>query len=238
MTQFTTDNMSSLAAVPLAWPGGWLVTFQSGNAGMCHQLYVNGSLASWTDTPQERSFVLDVATCQRQIAVAAVEPASVSQDFSALLPAEAGRPSWIYHRQIARSRELPPGSRVEILDDHATGRIDDQPLASVEVWPEWGPAWSNGPWDGFGFGGVGGTDVGTGAFGTGPLGVDQGLVVLQVPIKEEGTHRVILRAVLPDGSQSTAIEESVEVALPPAPPQSIDILGYDISTSTLTLQIQ
>lgn len=238
MTQFTTDNIDSLAAVPLGWPGGWLVTFQSSNAGMCHQLYINGCLASWTDTQQERSFVLDAANCPRQIVVAAVEPASASRDFSSLLPAEAARPSWVYRRQIVRSRQLPPGSRVEFLDDHATGQLDDKPLASVEVWPEWGPAWSDGPWDGYGFGGVGGTDSGSGAFGSGPFGVDQGVVVLQASLKEDGLHRVALRAVLPDGSVSPLVEDSVEVTLPPPPPQSIDILGYDIPTSTLTLQIQ
>ncbi|RPI60336.1 MAG: hypothetical protein EHM48_07425, partial [Planctomycetaceae bacterium] len=117
MPQFTTDNIYALAAWPMGLPRGWRVTFQSDNAGMCHQLYVNGRLVDWTDSPTQRSFSLEAADHPRTIVIAAVEPGDAGSDLSALLPAQACEPNWIYRRKFTRSRQRPAGSKVEIVGD-------------------------------------------------------------------------------------------------------------------------
>ena len=237
---FTTDNIDRLQAMPLDRPRGWEVRFRSGNAGLHHQLYVNGRLADFTDTPQQRAFILPEQPAPAALCVAAVAAAKRRTDFGALLPGDA--PAWVYCAEIVQNLAHPAGSRVELLTDHATGELDETPAAVRDLWPASSPRWGFGESafarGGFGYGGVGAPGLGRGAFGAGPFGMNAETVPLTTALAEPGTHEIALRTVSPDGRTVDAEPTAFEAAPPPAPPAGLSAVAYDPQTDTLTLRIE
>lgn len=219
MNQFTADNIDQLAALPLENGRGWNITFQSGNAGMCHQLYVNGDLAQWTDDPGQRNFVVESADSPRQIAIAAVDADNRETDFSSLFQP----PSWVQRISTARLPDYPDGARVLVLGKNASGQTNPFPLAWADYWP----AWMVRQVPGFG----------VGAFGA-VFGVDPDVLILSVPLATEGTHRLVLRTAYPDGRWADSEVLEVTVAPPPPPAESVSVVAFDPRTSTITLNIQ
>jgi hypothetical protein len=242
MNDFTTDNIDRLEAEPLDWPGGWRVTFRSAHSGMHHQVYLNGCLADWTDHPDQRSFLVQADGVPRQVVIAAVSARVRSIDMSSRLAASFRQPGWVYRVAIGRSPRYGPGTRLAIHGDHAAGRLDPAALDAREVWPPSAPRWAWGEdlfgMGGFGYDGTAAPGLGMGAFGAGLFGLDEVLVYLAAALAEDGEHRIVLRAVAPDGSYAQAEPITATAHPPPLPAGGCRVSGYDAQTDTLTLQIE
>ncbi len=239
--EFTIDNIDNLQAIPLNGSDGWAVSFYSENPGMYHQLYINGQLAQFTDTTDQRTFnTKDEATGSR-IAVIAVDQEYLATDFSHALPADHGRPCWVKSVQLIRDIALPAGTIVSLLTDHTTGQIDPAPLASQQVWPAWNPRWAWGE-DAFGHGGFGydgylSPGAGQAAFGAGMFGFGADIISLSGLLLTEGDHQLVLRTTGPDG-QFTDQQLSQKIATPPPQPcEAITVTAYDNQTNQLTFEI-
>jgi hypothetical protein len=241
-TDFTTDNIDRLNASPLEGLRGWEITFRSANEGMHHQLYANGRLADWTESPAQRRFVLDIEEAPRQVAIAAVSAANRAVDMSAHLPQGVRQPAWVHRLRVVRSIQHRPGSRLAVLGDHATGQMDPTPLVVLDLWPAWAPRWAWGEYPfgmgGFGHGGTGAPGFGKGGFGAGSFGMDADLLRIDVPLAEEGTHRIVLRTLGPDGRSADSAAQEVTATPPPAPATSLSATQYDPQAGKLTLQIE
>jgi hypothetical protein len=238
---FLTDTIDRLAAQELS-DGRWIVTFRSTSAGLHHQLYVNGSLAAWTEDPVQRSFTLDASASPREIVIAAVENADRSVDFSSRLPAENRTPPNVFRIRVARNPSLLRGSRTALLTDHAAGITDETPLAMAELWPDRLPRWAWGE-DAFAAGAFGfdasiAPGLGKGAFGAGMMGFDVDGVELSAALAEEGLHSLVIRTYGPDGRFADSEPISFYARVPPAPAAGLSVASYDAQTSTLTLEIQ
>ncbi|MGC9455373.1 MAG: hypothetical protein ACP5HU_10990 [Phycisphaerae bacterium] len=237
--QFTTEGIHSLRV--LRRPPRLTVTFRSQHTGSVHQLYVNGRLADWTDTTGARSFTLDEPPACELI-VAAVAPSQRARDFSRLLPADAGGPSWVFEARVPRLCELGRDDRLELLDDHATGELDPVPAASAQAWPASVPRWAWGEdrfaGGGFGFDGSQAPGAGMGAFGAGGFGMDAGTIDLRVATPEPGEHTVVVRSAGDRGATADAQPQTFVASPPPQAPGSIGVVAYDPQSKTLTIQIE
>ncbi len=237
----TTENISALSATPLESPGGWEITFRSDNAGMFHQLYVNGSLADWTDTPEQRSFLLDAADEPLEVAIAAVGRADREEDCHEAFADSPGCDGWVYRASVVRSPAFRAGSEVLLLGDRATGELDDSPLARVDAWPDWLGRWAWGEdrfgAGGFGYDGEAAPGLGEAAFGAGMLGLDADLIELAAPLGEEGTHQLVLRTETPDGQTADSDTITVQATPPPTPHESVQATTYNTETQMLTMQL-
>ncbi len=228
----------------IAEPGphdGWTIRFRSSNAGFHHQLYLNGRLGDWTDTPDQRSFFLDCPAETLSICIAAVSPLARSLELSEQLPPEQASPPWVYRPRIPRSTANGEGQILEILGDHGTGAISELPLAAGEMWPFWMPHWAFGQ-DAFGEGGFGydgssAPGLGEGAFGAGAFGFGADLMGLEAALDEEGTHQIVLRVRAPDGQVADSGPLLVESHPPGRPPRQLAAVAYDHQSQQLTLQI-
>jgi hypothetical protein len=209
--------------------GRWLVSFRSTNAGLCHQLYVNGRLARWTADAAQRSFLMAAPANAVQVVVAAVSPEDRAADLSAELPADQRRPGWIFRTHITRSAAMRRGDVLEVLSDHATGgELSPTPLLRAAAWP----AGLIHPDEGGAHPGCG-----RGAFGAGPFGYDADLIELSCPLAESGTHRIVIRTRARDGQSSDSAPIYFPAAPPARPPKSPSAISYDPQAHTLTLQI-
>ncbi len=238
----TIDNIDRLRTNDLDPPRGWEVVFRSLNAGMHHQLYVNGRLADWTDTPEQRRFLLAGAHAPREICVAAVAAEDRAADLSDQLPEGVRNTGWVYRASVVRFIGHAAADRVALHTDHATGELDPEPLVVREIWPAWAPRWAWGEsafgLGGFGYGGVGAPGLGKGAFGAASFGMDADLIHLAAELAEDGTHTLVLRTLASDGRFADAEAEQVAAHPPPTPPAALEVAGYDPQTHTLTLEIK
>ncbi|MHC4981549.1 MAG: hypothetical protein ACYTF6_00060 [Planctomycetota bacterium] len=241
-TTFTTDNIDRLQSIELDWPRGWKITFRSGNSGLHHQLYVNGQLADFSDTTEQRDFFVPADFTPRQIIIAAVDSLHRDVDMSDRLPASLRAPGWVYSASVVRSIAHRSGERLTLHTDRATGQLDQTPLLAREIWPAWTPrwAWGESPFGvgGFGFGGVGAPGLGKGAFGAGLFGVGSDTIAVRAPLNEEGQHQIVLRTVAQDGRSADAEVQEFSATPPPNPPASLTATQYDKETGTLTLAIE
>lgn len=239
-TTLITSGIDQVIAEP-AGDWGWVIRFRSSNVALHHQLYVNGRLADWTDTPQQRYFVIPQPAAASSIRVAAVEPSARTTDLGEQLPVEECRPSWTYRPQVVRPVGAQRGEVLEVLSDHATGQLSDVPVASAEVSPAWLPRWAFGedPFGqgGFGYDGSSALGLGRGAFGAGLFGMGADLIDVEAELWEEGTHEIVLRTRRPAGEVTDSDPTYLEVAPPPAPAQALTALGYDQQAQQLQLQI-
>ncbi len=241
-TNFTTDNIDRLQAFPLEQTQSWEIRFRSCNDGMYHQLYINGSLADWTDTTKQRSFIVPQSKDSRELVVAATDSETRSKDLSNQLPADNQKPSWIYSADIVRSAEFQSGDKVNILSDHATGEIDDQPVKVTDVWPIWISRWAWGE-DAFGTGGFGydghfGPGLGRGAFGVGLFGIDTTTACVQTALNTQGQHKIILQTQAENGQTADSSIQFFWSSPPPQPAKSITITQYDKQNRTVTIEIE
>ncbi len=238
---FTVENITHLRAAPLEGSGGWRISFASDNTGMYHQMYANGELVAHSDTIEQRDFLLDSEVCPCQIVITAVDEALRSIDISEYLPEAIKKPDWVYEALFVRSIKHPTGSKVALMGDHATGQFDSAPLYQREIWPRWAVRWGWGedPFGrgGSGFDGTGAPGLGKGAFGAGLFGMNTDVMIIAVPLKEQGTHQLKLRTISQDNQQEEISLDSVTIWPPPQPPSSLEITAYDSETGTLTLQI-
>jgi len=241
MTAFHTNNIDALRATPLANGSGWAITFHSAHAGYCHQLYVNGSLVAWTDTPAGRRFVLDADYAPALVAVVAVELESRTEEFSEELPSDASSPSWVHEFRVLRELTHRAGDDVRILGDQATGLGATVPLGRVPLWPGWMPRWAFGE-DAFGQGGFGYDGcraVGLqGLFGIGGFGFDLDAVSVPVAMGEEGAHELLAETIASDGQTAQGASITVEATPPPRPVDTLRTESYDATSNTLTLNIE
>lgn len=235
-----TSGIDQVLAEP-AGHWGWAIRFRSGNVALHHQLYVNGRLADWTDTPQQRCFVIPQPAGVASIRVAAVEASARTTDLGEQLPPEERQPPWTYRPQVVRPADGRPGEVLEILSDHATGQLSDVPVASAEVSPAWVPRWAFGddPFGqgGFGYDGVSAPGLGQGAFGAGLFGMGADLIDVEAELREEGTHEIVLRTRRSSAEVADRDPIYLQVAPPPAPPAGLTPLGYDQQAQQLQLEI-
>jgi len=237
MTAILTDQIDRLRAAPLDGGRRWRVTFRSGHEGLCHQLYLNGELAGWTDAPAARSFLVDAADVPREVVVAAVEPDQAGEDHAADLP--AGPPAWRYEAAVPRLPDVPAGARLTLLGDRAGA--GQAVLSTREAWPASVPRWAFGQ-DAFGAGafgydGAAAPGLGGGAFGAGLFGFGAGVVRLAAALAEDGTHQLRLRLSSADGRSVETVLSPVTVHPPPEPPASVECVSYDPQTHVLTAQV-
>lgn len=247
MTTFTTDNIDRLQAMPLGGLGpagadGWEITFHSLNEGLCHQLYVNGQLADWTDTPAQRHFTIDGEIDPLEVGVAAVAPDERAIDLSKLLPAGVGEPTWRYTAAVLRDIHHRPGDSVVVMGDGATGEGPSQQLASLPIWPDWASRWAFGEdafsEGGFGYDGRRAPGLGVGLFGAGMFGLGVEAITIDAMLVEEGAHEIVLRTLAADGQYADGEAVSVSSAPPPQAVAAIAVTDYDDATDTLTLEIE
>ena len=223
--------------------GGSIIRFGSANSDTYHQLYVNGRLMAWTDTPQQRFFHIDEPVdAPVEVRIAVVDSADRTTDLGSQLPDGDREPSWVFRPVIPRPSSGRTGDVLEILGDGGSGgEISDTPLASTGVWPVWVPRWQFGE-DGFGLGGFGydgcyAPGLGNGAFGAGMFGLNADLIDIEAVLAQEGLHRLVLRLRGADGQ--IADSDSIYVASFPPPPSAggLSATNYDHQQKQLTLQI-
>ena len=239
-TALITTGIDQLAAQRRP-EGGWTVSFRSVNQGLHHQLYVNGRLAGWTDTTQQRQFDLDETPWPAAVTIAAVPAEARTRDLAADLPPADGPPSWIFRTRIVRSLQHRRGDAVEVLSDRGTGQLSEVPLARAEIWPAWMGRWGFGE-DAFARGafGLDGTlapGLGQGTFGVGPFGLDADLIELEAVLENPGIHQVVLRTLGPDGRTADSQPILVNVCLPASIPTGLAVHSYDHQAHLLTLEI-
>ncbi len=239
-TQLITSGIDQVVVEAISlWD--WSIRFRSDNVGLHHQLYLNGRLADWTESSEQRDFFCASPPSSLSIRIAAVSAAHRTTDLSGLLPAEEILPAWIHRPQVVRRPSARAGAVLEILSDHTTGQVSDEPLASVEVWPVWVPRWAFGEdrfgRGGFGYDGSAAPGLGEGAFGAGMFGMDADLLDIEAELRESGTHRIVLRTRLPDGQVTDLDPVNVQAAALPAPPAGLTALSYDEQNQQLQLQI-
>jgi hypothetical protein len=235
-----TSGIDQVTVEPLP-ERGWVVRFRSASAGLHHQLYVNGRLADFTDSPDQRRFFLEDPGRPLAIRICAVDAGYRSADLRDFLPDEEPDPSWVFRARVVRSIFNRPGDVAEILGDHATGEPALTPLASAEIWPAWQARWAFGE-DRFGAGcfghdGANAPGMIAGAFGAGPFGMDADLIELEAFLLEEGTHQIVMRTRGRDGQTSDSDPRYVSADLPGPRPAGLTPVAYDPQTHQLTLQI-
>ncbi len=239
---FTFENIDRLTTAEMPNQLGWAITFRSLNEGMCHQLYANGRLVDWTDSPQQRSFTLPVSDKPVEVAIIAVDPDERQTNLTGYLPDEAGSFNWIHTENAVRGISHPAGNRFEMLTDRATGQFDTEPVASREIWPAWLNRWGFGEdkfaLGGFGYGGSTAPGLGCGAFGAGMFGINTDTAELTAVLAETGTHQIVVRTTTPNNQYAAASTKQIAATPPPAPPDGIAVNNYDHSTGTLILEIQ
>lgn len=203
-------RIASLTAGP---PGRWRLTFESVHEGLHHQLYLDGRLADWTDSPSQRMLLVALGQAPRQATVVAVEAADRASDLGEQLPAELQSPSWLVRRRVRRTGDLPANAMALLLVT-----LDGQ-ILELDRRPCWPP------------------HVSREGLEQDPPGSDRGVIELAGAVSQEGLCQVQV-AIESSGQQSTSPPQE-QIAQPPPPcPQQIDILAYEPATQRLTLEVQ
>ncbi len=236
-----TDGIDILAVTPLN-RGALQVEFGSSHAALCHQLYVNGVLAEWTDQSDQRSFLLSRCVSPAVLAVAAVEEADRQTDLSEQLPPPQIDPPWQARIRVPRSVQYLPGQRLEAVELPSGGVGVARTLASEEFWPVWLPRWAGASAEPFGadlaaLAGEG-LGLGLGAFGAGDFGVDADTVDLTLTFEQSGEHSVQLRVTDQQGLLAQGPVRTFQADLPPQPPAGLSVVAYDGASELVTLSIQ
>jgi hypothetical protein len=219
---------------------GWSIRFRSVNTGMHHQLYVNGRLADWTDTPAQRRFCLSGPPGPVALTVVAVDVALRTRDFARQLAGAAGQCSWLHRPLLPRPVGARPGDVMEVVSDHATGLMSTEPVSVAEMCPPWAPRWAFGQDSfgegGFGYDGTGGAGLG-GAFGAGPFGMGADLIDMEAAFGSDGLHLIVLRTRNKEGQVVDSPPHYVNVCLPPQGPRGLTVAGYDTQTQRIQFRI-
>ena len=196
----TTDDIR-LTAASTDEGGTVTLAFHSPHLGCDHQLYLNGRLAAWTDTPRQRSLAVPPSAATRSAVIVAVSPAGRRQDLAERLG--IATPSWVHRVRVVRSPSIGRDDRLQLLTDAAGGTFLPEPVAQLSAWPANVPRWAWGEdafaRGGFGLDGAGAPGAGQGAFGAGMFGLDERVLELTAVLDLPGTHRLKLRTLRPDG---------------------------------------
>jgi hypothetical protein len=236
-----TDGIDIVALTPLG-QGALRVEFASSHADLCHQLYVNGVLAEWTDQSDQRSFVLSGCASPAVVTVAAVDEADRQSDLSGQLPPGQTDPPWQVSFQVPRSVQYLPGQRLEATEAPPGGAGAVRTLASEEFWPVWLPRWAGASTQPFGADlaalAGGGLGLGLGCFGAGDFCVDADTVNLAVAFDEPGAHAVQLAVTGDAGLFVQGPVRTIQVDVPPLPPAALNVVAYDATAGLVTLSIQ
>jgi hypothetical protein len=214
MPNFTLDNITLLTTEPMPWPLGWRITFSSTNTDKVHQLYINRQLADWTHQTSQRAFTLPSSSHRQRIIIAAVSQADRQTDFSSLLPIEEPD-SHFFQTRVTRSPNYDRASRLALLTDHATGKIDPTPICTALAWPTDITRWAWGEDElglgSFGLGGQAAPGFGDSLFGQALLGVDDGFIELSADLAEPGLHTLYLQSKSITGQITISFLEAVLV---------------------------
>ncbi len=220
MTTWATDNISDLVAQ--ACPGGWVVRFASANAGLCHQLYLNGHLEDYSQRPEQRELFCRDAGGVMNLAVVAVEFGARAQDISGELGLSP--PSWLFVRRVARSMTLRRGDVIELLWDAGTGTLLTWPILAQEAWPVW----------------MSRTGMGEDAFGQGAFGgsgADGEPIVLEWPVSHSGTYRFVIRTRDSLGQTADGPVLIFTASVPAGAAKTLGAAAFDPATDTLTFSL-
>ena len=236
-----TDGIDIVALAPLG-QAALRVEFASSHTGLCHQLYVNGVLAEWTDQGDQRSFVLSGCASPAVLTVAAVDEADRQSDLAGLLLPGQIDPPWQVSFHVPRSVQYLPGQRLEATEAPPGGAGAARVLASEEFWPVWLPRWAGASSQPFGADlaalAGGGLGLGLGCFGAGDFGVDADTVNLTVTFDQGGAHSVQLGVAGEGGLLVQGPARTVQVDVPPQPPAALSVVAYDATAELVTLSIQ
>lgn len=239
MNRIHIEKIGGLTVRPLQ-AGGWEISFSSGYVGMHHQLYLNGTLADWTDTRGQRRFWLPPCDAPRDAAVVAVAPGDRMVDFSNDSGGMLSAPPWTARRVVVRSPSASRAAKVVLL---CRGPGSEQPtlLTQKEHWPAQSSRHGLGQdalgKGGFGYGGQAAPGLGKARFADGPFGFEQAVMVLEAALLQEGMNELTVGMIDVLGRQTFLPAQNVLSLPPPPPPDSLTIIGYDRQTLTLTLNI-
>jgi hypothetical protein len=217
------------------------VVFTSAHSGMCHQLYSNGRLVDWTDSPEKRSLTTPARMHAQDLCVIAVEPGMRDMEFSPAPEDDTAVGKWHFEKTLVRPSYAPRDATLHVHDDHATGVLDETPLYSVPILPasacRWGFGLDDFSRNGFGFDGGGAPGLGRGSFGAGAFGFNAETLSLRIPLPKPGTHELRVR-VTQAGVTTTGEPIQVYASPPPAAPQALEFSGYDGTQHRLTLTLR
>jgi len=236
----STDGITRVRVRPLAFdlgsgapagsPGAYEVTWDSTQAGRCHQVYVNGQLAGVTARPQDRRLAV-LGPVGRGgglslvcVEVVAVDAADRRTDFSADLtgfsPACGPRVLLAWEAGLYLGEDL---ESFDIFADGRTGTVDySQPINEAPL-----PAAMPGapPW-GFGCGG----------YGVGGYGLSAAIYEWIIDGLEPGTWRLAVVARDAAGNRlATAAEVTADVAPVPRPVGNFRVASYSAASRMATL---
>jgi hypothetical protein len=215
---------------PLGSPGAYEVTWDSTQAGLWHQVYVNGQPAGVTAGPEDRRLVVLGPVGRRgceglvYVEVVAVNAADRQSDFSAELsgfsPACGLKVRLTWEAGLYLDEDLESFS---LFADNRTGTVDySTPLSEVPI-----PAVVAGalPW-GFGCGG----------YGVGGYGLSAACYEWTIENLQPGTWRMaVLAADIAGNRLATAAEVVVDVAPVPRPAGNFRVASYSAPSRTATL---
>lgn len=224
-----------------------LVTWHSSQAGMLHQVYVNGQFAGVTIDAEQRKLVVPVPTSSQsavRVEVVAVEPKEAHVDFAKLIelsPARGGRVRLV----LLRSQTLPVEAKANIYFDSGTGEISyAQPvnIAPVPIWPcrqdKAGFGMAQFAIGDFGYDAAAAAGFGKGSFGNGQFGLDADTITWTGSPLPLGRYRFGVKIVDAQGNESLASEtESITVIPGARPATGLSVAAFDPQTNQLTLSI-
>ncbi len=240
--QLTYENIDQLQLTQLTRPAGWQLSFRSSNVGQNHQLYINGRLADFSDTPSQRTFEIHATDFPQELAVAAVSGRYRTAELYSELPSEAQNPPWVLRRKIVRDILHQPGDKIAVFHDSASGTLSETPSIEREIWPVSQPHWGFGMCmfglGGFGIDGVSSPGFGGGAFGIGPFGLNAELMEISLAVCSDGAHAVAHRVISGEGGVSSTQTDQLEAAPPPTPTTGLSVTAYEPQKNHLTLQLQ
>lgn len=229
-----------------AFSGAALITWRSCNAGMLHQVYLNGWFAGVTIDVEQRQLVVQAPGSFQsalRVEVVAVEPKDAYVDLANELdpPQAIGR----VRLSVLRSQSLPPGAGIDVYFDNGAGQIDySKPLnaASIPVWPclqdKAGSGRAQFGTSDFGYDSAASVGFGKGSFGNGQFGMDADTVEWISPPLPLGKYRFGVKVRDACGNESVAREtDSIAVVPPPKPAAALSIVAFDRQTNQLRLRV-
>ena len=243
---FVLPDGTGLTGQAARMSGSAVVDWHSSNAGMLHQVYLNGRFAGTTIDPEQRRLVVQSPSSFEtpvRVEVVAVEPDQAHVGFSDEI--EQSAVSGRVKVALLRSQALPLEATANIYFDHGTGGIDyTLPLntSPIRIWPcrrdKAGFGMAAFAAGDFGYDSAASVGFGKGVFGRGEFGQDADAIEWTSPALPSGSYRFGVRIADSRGSEGPAREIGPIAVLPAARPASaLKVVTFDEQTSQLTLAI-
>jgi hypothetical protein len=224
-----------------------LVTWRSSNAGMLHQVYLNGSLAGVTVDAEQRRLPVQapgsfVSAVRATVIAVAAEGAHV--DFADDLE-QAGTIGDRIRLTLLRSQTLPVGATVNVYFDGGTGQIDciapvnDSP---IPIWPcvqdKTGLGMGCFGVGDFGYEAAAAIGFGKGTFGRGEFGLDADSIEWIGPALPAGQYRFGVKITDGLGNEGPASEVGPVALVPAATPAAkLNVVTFDPDVNQLALRV-